>query len=142
VITLARALEAAIHAEGEKAYPNECCGVLLGTQDAAGVRHVETLLPIDNARESEEQYHRFRIEADDFIRAESEARAQGRDVLGFYHSHPDHPALPSEYDREYALPFYSYIIVSVTKGKAGLLTSWELTLDRSRFVEETIVREK
>ncbi|MDR2678257.1 MAG: M67 family metallopeptidase, partial [Zoogloeaceae bacterium] len=133
MIILAAPLEAVIHAEGERAYPNECCGVLLGVQDAAGVRRVEALIPIVNARESEEQYHRFRIEADDFMRAETEARAQGKDVLGFYHSHPDHPALPSEYDREYALPFYSYIIVSVAKGKAGLLTSWELTLDRSRF---------
>jgi proteasome lid subunit RPN8/RPN11 len=60
--------------------------------------------------------------------------------LGFYHSHPDHPARPSEFDREYALPFYSYIITAVTQGKAGDLTSWVLETDRSAFNEETILR--
>jgi proteasome lid subunit RPN8/RPN11 len=74
------------------------------------------------------------------MRAELAARKEGRDVLGFYHSHPDHPAEPSDFDREHALPFYSYIIVSVDKGKAGNFRSWELTPGRDKFLEEEIWR--
>jgi proteasome lid subunit RPN8/RPN11 len=130
--------EAAIRAEGERAYPDECCGVLLGTQDMQ-IRRVDEILPIDNARENEERHHRFRIEADDFLRAETHARERGKEVLGFYHSHPDHPAAPSDYDREHALPFYSYVIVAVGRGRAEKLGSWELTPDRSRFEEEAVL---
>ncbi|MDR0878627.1 MAG: M67 family metallopeptidase [Treponema sp.] len=135
----------AIRREGEKAYPNECCGVLLGAlchekiSDTETRRvKVENILPIGNKREEAEQYHRFEIQPEDFMRAEKEARAQGRDVLGFYHSHPDHPARPSGFDQDHALPFYSYIIVAVEKGKAAALTSWELTTDRTQFLEEEI----
>ena len=69
------------------------------------------------------------------------AIAGGLDVIGFYHSHPDHPAAPSEYDKDHALPFYSYVIVSVRQGVAGELTSWELTADRAVFLPENIVKE-
>jgi proteasome lid subunit RPN8/RPN11 len=136
--------EAAIRSEGEGAYPNECCGILLGVQapDADGAdngsKQVEEIIPIDNAREEAEQYHRFRIEPEDLMHAERTARRQGRDVLGFYHSHPDHPAKPSDYDREHALPFYSYIILEVYEGRAGGLTSWELVEDRTVFREEKV----
>ncbi|GHV95753.1 hypothetical protein AGMMS50293_20730 [Spirochaetia bacterium] len=136
----------AIHAEGEKAYPNECCGVLLGAffddDRIDEYRLVENIIPINNAREQTEQYHRFKIEPEDLMRAEKEAKAQKREVLGFYHSHPDHPARPSEYDRNNAFPFYSYIIVSVEKGKAAELTSWRLTDDRKEFLEELVQEEK
>jgi proteasome lid subunit RPN8/RPN11 len=74
------------------------------------------------------------------MRAELAARKEGRDVLGFYHSHPDHPAEPSDFDREHALPFYSYIIVSVEKGRAVNLRSWELAPDRAKFLEEELWR--
>ncbi|MDR0669364.1 MAG: M67 family metallopeptidase [Treponema sp.] len=130
--------EALIRGEGEAAYPDECCGILLGRIIDDGRKITEAVMPIVNAREAEERYHRFRIEPEDLMRAEKEARKQGRDVLGFYHSHPDHPARPSDYDREYALPFYSYVIVAVERGKSGELTSWELTADRSAFSRETI----
>jgi proteasome lid subunit RPN8/RPN11 len=125
----------AIRAQGEKAYPNECCGILLGALSDDDTRILENILPIDNAREQAEQYHRFEIEPEDLLRAEKEAKAQNREVLGFYHSHPDHPARPSEYDRNNALPFYSYIIVSVEKKKAASLTSWRLSGDREIFEE-------
>jgi proteasome lid subunit RPN8/RPN11 len=129
----------AIRSEGESAYPNECCGILLGiAADADNGKQLEEIIPIENAREESEQYHRFRIEPEDLMRAEKTARQQGREVLGFYHSHPDHPAKPSDYDREYALPFYSYIILEVYEGRAGKLTSWELTEDRTVFMEEKI----
>jgi proteasome lid subunit RPN8/RPN11 len=72
------------------------------------------------------------------MKAELEARKRKLEVLGFYHSHPDHPARPSDYDREFALPFYSYIITAVDKGKAGDFTSWELTTNREQFLPEEI----
>jgi proteasome lid subunit RPN8/RPN11 len=138
MIALSAELEAAIRGEGEAAYPDECCGILLGRLSGDGRKIAEAVMPIVNAREAEERHHRFRIEPEDLMRAEKEARKQGRDVLGFYHSHPDHPARPSDYDREYALPFYSYIIVAVERGRAGDFTSWELAADRSAFLNEDI----
>jgi proteasome lid subunit RPN8/RPN11 len=125
----------AIRVHGEKAYPNECCGILLGAIAHDDTRVVESILPITNAREQAEQYHRFQIEPEDLLRAEKEAKARQQEVLGFYHSHPNHPAQPSEYDRNNALPFYSYIIVSVEKKKAASLTSWRLSGNREIFEE-------
>ncbi|AEF83075.1 Mov34/MPN/PAD-1 family protein [Leadbettera azotonutricia] len=139
MIRLSAECEALVRREGERAFPNECCGVLLGPLLDGDGRQVEAVLPIENNREAEEQYHRFRIEAEDLMRAEKEARKQNREVLGFYHSHPDHPARPSEYDREFALPFYSYIILGVEGGRAAELTSWRLTEDRSVFNKEELL---
>jgi proteasome lid subunit RPN8/RPN11 len=148
MIELGAELGRSIGAEGERAYPNECCGFVLGRANGnapdspgdGGGKKAGALVPIVNAREAEEQYHRFRIEPEDFMRAEKEARGQGLDIIGFYHSHPDHPAKPSDYDREHALPFYSYLIVTVERGKAGALTSWELAAnDRTIFTEEEIL---
>jgi proteasome lid subunit RPN8/RPN11 len=145
MIALGDEWEQAIRAEGEKAYPNECCGILLGALDeAAGsgtvMRNAEGIIPIENSREEAEQYHRFEIQPEDLMRAELAARKAGRDVLGFYHSHPDHPAEPSDFDREHALPYYSYLIVSVEKGRAANVRSWELTPDREQFLEEELWR--
>jgi proteasome lid subunit RPN8/RPN11 len=101
---------------------------------------VEAIVPIENAWDAGEQYHRFQISPEDMMQAEREARKRGLDVLGFYHSHPDHPARPSDFDREQALPFYSYIITAVEQGRAGELASWELKTDRSEFLVEAIER--
>ncbi|MDR2076916.1 MAG: M67 family metallopeptidase [Desulfovibrio sp.] len=136
MIRLERHLRRDIRAEGEAAYPDECCGILLGTVDARDTRTVAKLRPVVNAREAGERYHRFRMEADDILRAERLARSEGLDILGFYHSHPDQPAVPSGYDREYALPWYSYVIVAVLRGKARSMTFWTLAEDRSRFLRE------
>lgn len=138
MIELTREIAKQISDEGEKAYPNECCGALLGHFSTNGDARVTAIFPIINARESEEQYHRFVITADDSLRAERAALAQEVDVVGYYHSHPDHPAIPSEYDREHALPFYAYIIVAVAQRQAGALTSWRLTQDRLRFLQEDV----
>lgn len=138
MIELTRDIAKQISAEGEKAYPNECCGALFGHFSAEGDARVTAIFPIVNARESEEQYHRFVITADDSLRAERAALAQEVDVVGYYHSHPDHPAIPSEFDREHALPFYAYIIVAVAQRQAGALTSWRLTQDRQRFLQEEV----
>jgi proteasome lid subunit RPN8/RPN11 len=138
MLKLSSETEKNIRADGEAAYPNECCGVLIGEIDNTGIKTVKSTMTINNAREDGEQYHRFLITPEDMMKAEQTARANKLDVIGFYHSHPDHPCAPSGYDRDHALPFYSYVIVSVDKGKAQVLTSWELTDDRSDFVKEEI----
>jgi proteasome lid subunit RPN8/RPN11 len=130
-----------IRAEGERAYPDECCGLLLGRDEADGTRALLEALPGENAREAGERRRRFVIEADDFLRGELSARARGLDVVGIYHSHPDHPALPSEYDREHALPYYSYIIVAVENGRAAAMNGFVLAADRSGFLEDAVVSE-
>jgi proteasome lid subunit RPN8/RPN11 len=135
-------IKSVICAEGERAYPNECCGFLIGSLDEPGVRIVTEARPVQNSREKEERYHRFFIEPGEFIRAEAYARKLGLSVLGFYHSHPDHPAEPSDYDRENALPFYSYVIAAVESGAAKDLTSWELSADRVKFVSEPVIVNK
>jgi proteasome lid subunit RPN8/RPN11 len=136
------AVERAIRREGEKSYPGECCGALIGRLKAEAegddARAVISVFPIENARESGERRRRFTIEAGDLLRAERAALGQGLEVLGFYHSHPDHPALPSDYDREHALPFYSYVIVAVEGGRAAEMSSWRLEADRASFKEEAI----
>jgi proteasome lid subunit RPN8/RPN11 len=99
---------------------------------------VQEVLPILNAREDEAKPNRFLITPDDLMRGEKYARRYKRDILGFYHSHPDHPALPSQFDLEHAWPVYSYIIVSVLSGQAGDLRSFVLRPDRSHFDLEDI----
>ncbi|MCL2054466.1 MAG: M67 family metallopeptidase [Oscillospiraceae bacterium] len=136
MIYLSEEIKSLIKTEGEKAYPNECCGVVYGNY--GDCKKAISIEPIVNASEGGEQYHRFLITAEAMLNAELRARELKLDILGFYHSHPDHPAAPSEYDREHALPFYSYIIVSVANGKAGDFTSWELSSDRENFFSEEI----
>ena len=141
MLVLASEQEKIIRTEGNNAYPNECCGVFMGEISDEGtkiVRHTEAIV---NAREDGEQYHRFLITPEQMLAAERKARAMKLDVIGFYHSHPDHPASPSDYDKEHALPFYSYVIVSVKQGKAEELTSWELTEDRTAFLSESLLPE-
>ena len=138
MIEIDNALEKFIRIEGENAYPNEACGILIGSVDNAGLKKATLAQPILNASEEGEQYHRFLIKPEDIMQAEKTARASKLDVIGFYHSHPDHPADPSEYDREHALPFYSYIIVSVMNAEAKEIKSWELNPDRSNFLQEQI----
>jgi len=142
MLLLSSELEKRIRTDGETAYPNECCGVLIGEVDNGGGKTVKSTLTIDNARDDGEQYHRFLITPEDMLRAEQTARSMKLDVIGFYHSHPDHPSAPSGYDKDHALPFYSYVIVSVDKGKAQVLTSWELTDDRTDFIQEEIITEE
>lgn len=127
-----------IEAEGSAAYPNECCGILVG-RDVDRRRLVERLEPGQNVFQADERYHRFSIDPRAQLRAERQAEAEGKVVLGFYHSHPDHPARPSEYDREHAWPFYSYIIVSIENAKPAAMTSWVLDADTSQFLTQAIV---
>lgn len=131
---------AAVTAHGERAYPEECCGFLIGRFDdgtdgnGASVVRVE---PADNQRE-EERARRYTIAPEEVLHTMRAARAEGLDVVGYYHSHPDHPAEPSELDREHAWPGVSYLIVPVAAGRAGTARSWRLTDDRDGFTEEAV----
>jgi proteasome lid subunit RPN8/RPN11 len=138
VIRLSDAHRDAILRHGEADYPEECCGLLIGTFGDEGERTVTDLLPISNARESAARHNRFLIEPLDMLRGERHARALGRDVVGIYHSHPNSPAVPSQFDLDHAWPVYSYIIVSVMAAGAGDLRSWTLRADGSGFDAETI----
>ncbi len=121
------------------AYPNEGAGLLFGNSDGASPHSRKTaraILPLPNRFEEGEQYHRYLITARDMLDGEMEAARLGLDVIGVFHSHPDHPALASEYDREMALPWYSYLIVSVHSGSPADARAWVLSDDRSQFVED------
>ncbi len=121
---------------GERDYPFECCGLMLGRFDGDGRKIVVESYPISNAREEEAKRNRFLIRPEELMQGEKYAREKGLDVIGLYHSHPDEPAVPSKYDLEHAWPTYSYIVVSVKQGQAVDLRSWEMEPDRSRFNQE------
>jgi proteasome lid subunit RPN8/RPN11 len=129
-----------IEREGSEAYPNECCGVLYGRDlDGATRRVVERIAAVDNAFDESEKFHRFSISPKQLMQAEKEAAAEGRMVLGFYHSHPDCPARPSEYDRVHAWPFYSYVIVAIAKREPVDMTSWLLDEQTETFFQQDIL---
>jgi len=125
---------------GERDYPYECCGLLLGTFGENEWKVVTETYTISNARHEEAKRRRFLITPEELLRGERHAQDRRLEIVGFYHSHPDHPAIPSVYDREHALPIYSYIVLAVSAGIAGELRSWELSADRSVFVEEAILK--
>jgi proteasome lid subunit RPN8/RPN11 len=137
MLKISPAVLRALQSHGEAAYPNEGAGLLLGRADD-GNKMVMDILPLDNGWSAEEQYHRFLITPQDMLRGESEAAKRGWDVVGIFHSHPDHVAEPSGFDRDWALPWYSYIITSVEKGRAAASRSWLLAEDRTGFCEEVI----
>ena len=137
-LVLPSELARAIEREGSAAYPNECCGIMYG-RDVGSERRVERLEAVINSFVAEEQYHRFSIDPKELMRAEKSAAAAGQLVLGFYHSHPDHPARPSETDRQAAWPFYSYVIVSIGKGEPLDMTCWVLDEATERFERQDIV---
>ena len=131
-LTLDAGVADAIRAHGRETYPHECCGALLGVD---GV--VAAAVPLPNTTE-EGPRRRFLVRPGDYQQAEQAATAAGRALLGFYHSHPDHPAQPSQYDLDHAWPSFSYVIVSVMEGEPGDLRSWTLREDRSAFDEEPL----
>jgi proteasome lid subunit RPN8/RPN11 len=126
-----------IRRHGERDYPSECCGLLIGKFEKDRKRVMETF-SISNAREEEAKRNRFLIRPEELMRGEKYAREISMDVVGFYHSHPDDRAVPSQYDLEHAWPTYSYIVVAVEKGRAAELRSWEMEADRTQFNEEVV----
>ena len=131
----------AIRRHGERDYPFECCGLLIGKFEKDRKRVIETV-SISNAREEEAKRNRFLIRPEELMRGEKYAREKSMDVVGFYHSHPDDRAVPSQYDLEHAWPTYSYIVVAVEKGRSTDLRSWEIESDRSQFNEEEVTGPK
>ena len=131
-LSLQDGVDAAIRAHGQETYPNECCGALYGRD---GV--VSATLALANTTE-EGPRRRFLVRPQDYRQAEARASELGAELLGFYHSHPDHPARPSQFDLDHAWPFFSYIIVSVRGGAAEDMTSWRLRDDRSAFDQEDL----
>lgn len=136
-----------IREHARRAYPHECCGAMIGKPDLSGWKLVTEAMPLENAQETgkaltwergESARRRFEVTAEDFRAAEQRARDQRLELLGFYHSHPDHPARPSQHDLERAWPWFSYVIISVAQGEPGDVTSWELANDRARFNAETL----
>jgi proteasome lid subunit RPN8/RPN11 len=125
-----------IQNNGEKAYPEEGAGFLIGVDGE--VRRVLSLLALPNARESAARHNRYILTPQDYLSGEEEADRLKLILLGVFHSHPDHPNQPSNYDREWAQPFFSYVITSVEAGKAGASRSWRLLEDRSAFLEEPV----
>ena len=132
-ISLGPGVEDAIRRHGAETYPDECCGALIGRN---GVVTAAYALP--NTTE-EGPRRRFMVRPQDYRDAERRASERGAELLGFYHSHPDHPARPSQYDLDHAWPFFSYIIVAVRAGTPEAMTSWRLRDDRSTFDQETLV---
>ena len=125
-----------IHQHAEASYPEECCGFLIG-RASGETTEVERVLPAGNQRE-DSRHNRYLIHPETVLAAHKEARGLGLDVIGYYHSHPDHPSRPSDFDREHAWPGLSYLIVSVQGGRVADERSWRLTDERDRFDEERI----
>ena len=137
IVELTHDLQQKIFQQMEATYPNEGGGFLLGHLDGDDIR-VEAITQVENIFETEEQYHRYAMTPQDWMRLEDEADAQGLTLVGYYHSHPDSPAIPSEYDREYALPNFLYIITSVMDERAVDMKVWRLRKDRSKFDEGSL----
>jgi proteasome lid subunit RPN8/RPN11 len=117
----------AVRQHGEETYPNECCGVLLGQMEDDGTRVVTTAARCSNTR-SDSPQNRYQIDPKELVRIQREGRERGEDIIGFYHSHPDHPAQWSPTDLTEAHWFgCSYVITAVAKGRAAITNSFELT---------------
>jgi len=128
-LTISRAIDLAIRRHGQETYPHECCGALVGRDG-----HVVDTVPLPNTTE-EGPRRRFLVRPSDYRLAERRASEAGAELLGFYHSHPDHPAQPSQYDLDHAWPTFAYVIVAVANGAARDMTVWYLKDDRSSFEE-------
>jgi proteasome lid subunit RPN8/RPN11 len=134
-LRLPDALAEDIRRHGESAYPAECCGALVGRVEGED-KEVVRLAPAVNRRTDDP--HRYLIAPDDLRRLEAEVRAAGLEIVGYYHSHPDHPAAPSAFDADHAWPWYSYVIVRIDRGRGAELASWMLADDRPQLLPETL----
>jgi len=133
MLKISNGLVGRINAHVEDAYPGEGAGFLLGVEG-----EVKEIFALPNAREEEARHNRFLLTPEDYMKAELKAEELGLGLIGVFHSHPDCPNVPSEYDREWAQPFFSYIITRVDDGRAVNHRSWRLVEDRSKYDEEEI----
>jgi len=130
-LVIAAAVNDAIRNHGAETFPHECCGALVGDSDTG---FVAAAVALPNTTE-EGPRRRFLVRPSDYQLAERRASELGGELLGFYHSHPDHPARPSQFDLDHAWPTFAYVIVSVMSGAADAMTVWYLKDDRSTFEE-------
>jgi len=121
-----------IQAQLESAYPNEACGFLVGTERNRR-RQITGIITVEN-RSNENQRRRFVVDPIDYLKAEKSVAKDGLALLGIYHSHPDHPAIPSVHDLEFAQPYFSYFIHAITSGKTTDNRSYRLL--NGKFIEE------
>ena len=131
-LTITPAVDAAIRSHGQDTYPHECCGALVGRDD-----RVTAIVALPNTTD-EGPRRRFLVRPSDYQLAERRVTELGGELLGFYHSHPDHPARPSQYDLDHAWPNFAYIIIAVAAGKAEAMTVWYLKDDRASFEEGSL----
>ena len=135
-IHITKEIEKQFKLHGEKEYPHECCGFILGhfkDNESHGLEY----LPAANVKEKNRE-RRFLIDPNAYQNAEDEADEKGLSVISIVHSHPDHPHEPSDFDRDHAWPGFSYIIISIQKGKAVSYRSWQLNQNRESFKKEDI----
>jgi proteasome lid subunit RPN8/RPN11 len=135
-LELSKEILSQIQKHGQAAYPEEGAGFLLGRDGEP--RLIQAVLELPNRREDGSRHNRYLIEPKDYLQAETEADRLGLTLVGVFHSHPDHPDRPSDFDRDWAQPWFSYLITSVQNGRAVSSRSWRLLEDRSGFVEENI----
>jgi len=134
MIVLENDVQKTIVQDAVGSYPHECCGFLYGNEDSNGRRHITQARVVTNVKDGDKR-RRFEISPHDYLEAERYAEEQQIELLGVYHSHPDHPAIPSEHDRAAAQPFFSYLIISVNNKEPGAIRSWRLN-DDWQFEEE------
>ena len=135
-VALAAAARQLLDAHAAETYPHECCGALYGEATGTSFTVVEAVRFPNTT--SEGPRRRFLIQPSDYRVAEAHARDTKRPLIGFYHSHPDHPARPSQYDLDHAWPNMLYTITSVREGRVEITTAWQLREDRSQFDERSI----
>ena len=132
-MSLKKELARKIYRHAEHTFPEESCGYLVGDYNY-GIYNVEKIFPVDNSQD-ENRSRRFLITPKQYLQAERIASENGMELLGFYHSHPDHPAVPSAFDTEHALPHFVYIIASIMSGRAKNMRAWKLAGTREKFIE-------
>jgi proteasome lid subunit RPN8/RPN11 len=137
ILSIPKELLTRIHQHGEQAYPDEGAGLLLGETNGSE-QQVSEILSLTNVREEGARHNRYQLSPQDYLMGEELADRMGLEVLGVFHSHPDHPNRPSEFDRQWAWPNFSYLITSVVQGKAVESRSWRLDEDRENFGEEKV----
>jgi proteasome lid subunit RPN8/RPN11 len=138
-VIIGKSIVDSIYSHASSSFPEECCGLLLGAfEEGVSVKKVYSSMQMDNVFEEKERYHRYTIDPKKFLTAEIEAQKRGEEVVGIYHSHPNAPARPSQYDQNHAWPTLSYIVVEVREAKPLNVASWILKGDRSEFIREEI----
>jgi len=142
-IILADSTLAQMQSHAASIYPEECCGLLFGIfRDDSRTKKVVESKRMSNVFQKEERYHRYTIDPKEFMNAENEAESRGLDVVGIYHSHPNAPAKPSQFDMNHAWPSLSYVVIEVRDSAPVETKSWLLKEDRSEFVREEMTKEE